>query len=272
MYTIPNETILLKQIESIFLFMVILMNDKFLKYINKLYKYLKYSNIVTIPVIFVVFLIYMFLKEITINSYKTYEIFGIAIIGICCLFIFLELSLKRQLKDVQNLEKEAEDYYNIAKKAIVKDTETEDNNANISNDVETTDIIELMLLNMKEIKEYYILSKNMAKRSFILAVIMCILGFIVISSSIVAIFVVDISFMELLVPVIGGSIVEVIAGTSLNVYKKSLEQLNQYYESLHNNERFLSLVNLVDKLTDDKKNDTYINIINSQLEVLKKFQ
>lgn len=76
--------------------------------------------------------------------------------------------------------------------------------------------------------------------------------------------------MESLIPVIGGTVVEVIAGTSLIVYKKSLEQLNQYYESLHNNERYLSLVNLVDKLSDDRKDETYISIINSQLEVLKK--
>lgn len=248
------------------------MNDKFIKCINKIYKYLKYINIVTIPVIFAIFLIYLFIQEITINSYKLYEILGIALIGICVLFVFLELSLKKQFKNAHDLEKEVEEYYNIAKKAIIKDTEAQNDNLNISKDVEATDIIELMLLNMKEIKEYYILSKTMAKRSFVLAVTMCILGFVVILSSIVTIFFVDISLMELLVPVIGGSIVEVIAGTSLSVYKKSLEQLNQYYESLHNNERFLSLVNLVNKLSDDKKDETYINIINNQLEVLKKYQ
>lgn len=133
----------------------------------------------------------------------------------------------------------------------------------------TSDIIELMLINMKEIKEYYVLSKTMAKRSFLLSVIMCIFGFIIISASIVAIFIIDISFIQSIVPIIGGAVVEVIAGTSLVVYKKSLDQLNQYYEALHNNERYLSLVNLVDKLTDDKKNETYISIINSQLEKLK---
>ena len=133
----------------------------------------------------------------------------------------------------------------------------------------TSDIIELMLINMKEIKEYYVLSKTMAKRSFLLSVIMCIFGFVIISASIVAIFIIDISFIQSIVPIIGGAVVEVIAGTSLVVYKKSLDQLNQYYEALHNNERYLSLVNLVDKLTEDKKNETYISIINSQLEKLK---
>ena len=59
---------------------------------------------------------------------------------------------------------------------------------------------------------------------------------------------------------------ELIAGTSLLVYKASLEQLNNYYESLHNNERFLSLVNLVSKISSDKQDEVYINIINVELQ------
>lgn len=160
---------------------------------------------------------------------------------------------------------EVDDYYYKLKKAIAK------NESNVKNENENkvSDIIELMLLNMREIKEYYVLSKTMAKHSFLLAIIMCILGFIIIAFSIISIFVVDVTFVESLIPVIGGSIVEVIAGTTLIVYKKSLDQLNQYYEALHNNERYLSLVNLVDKLSNEKKDETYINIINSQLEKLK---
>jgi len=174
---------------------------------------------------------------------------------------------------------EVNDYYETAKDAIlgslknnilIKKDDKEKSDEKIDN--KTSDIMELMLLNMKEIKEYYVLSKTMAKRSFLLAVIMCIFGFIIISASIIAIFVINISFSQSIIPIIGGTIVEIIAGTSLVVYKKSLEQLNQYYESLHNNERFLSLVNLIDKLSDDKKDETYINIINNQLEILKKSQ
>lgn len=156
-----------------------------------------------------------------------------------------------------NTNKEVDDYYNTAKSAINRDS---------------FNIIDLMLLNMKEIKEYYVLSKKMAKRSFALSVVFSILGFCIIATSIIAIFVTDVSIAETLIPVIGGTVIELIAGTTLVVYKKSLEQLNHYYNSLHNNERFLSLVNLVDKMSKDKKDETYLNIINSQLETLKNFQ
>lgn len=175
------------------------------------------------------------------------------------MFFYLTDSSINSEKDIEEINK----YYQDLRNNILKRT-TEENKDNV-----TSDILELMSLNMKEIKEYYFLSKNMAKHSFLLAIIMCILGFVVISFSIVSLFMKDITFIQSLIPVIGGSVVEVIAGTSLVVYKKSLEQLNQYYESLHNNERFLSLVNLVDKLSDDKKDETYISIINSQLDRLK---
>jgi hypothetical protein len=130
---------------------------------------------------------------------------------------------------------------------------------------ETTDILELMSINMKEIKEYYVLSKNMAKSSFRLSVSMCLLGFTLISSSIISIYILDISLGSAVVPAVGGAIVEVVAGTTLIVYKQSLDQLNKYYEALHDNERFLSVLNITDKISPDKKDDVYMEIIRSQL-------
>lgn len=63
---------------------------------------------------------------------------------------------------------------------------------------------------------------------------------------------------------------EVIAGTSLIVYKKSLEQLNHYYNSLHNNERFLSIVNMVSKVSQEKQDDMYFEIVRSQIRIISK--
>ena len=71
-------------------------------------------------------------------------------------------------------------------------------------------------------------------------------------------------------PAIGAAIVEVIAGTSLIVYKKSLEQLNHYYNSLHNNERFLSIVNIVSKVSPERQDEMYFEIIRSQIGMISK--
>lgn len=134
------------------------------------------------------------------------------------------------------------------------------------NDEKNTDILELMLENMKEIRDYYVISKMQSKKAFSLAVSMCILGFLLILTSIILSVIFKISLLITSIPAIGGMVSELIAGTSLLVYKASLEQLNNYYESLHNNERFLSLVNLVSKISSDKQDEVYINIINVELQ------
>lgn len=222
------------------------------------YKRLIKSILFVFPIYMVV--IYKFILGYTIKQIIESDNFmTLFVTSFLFMFVYITDSSVNYDKEI----KEINEYYQDIRNNILK-RNTEENN-----DKEISDTLELMSLNMKEIKEYYFLSKSMARHSFLLAIIMCILGFIVISFSIASIFIKDITFIESLIPVIGGSIVEVIAGTSLVVYKKSLEQLNQYYEALHNNERYLSLVNLVDKLTDDKKDETYISIINSQLEKLK---
>lgn len=137
-------------------------------------------------------------------------------------------------------------------------------------DIQQKDIMELMFENMKEIKDYYTISKKQATKSFTLAVWLCIIGFIFIIASIVLITIFKTSIAVSIIPGIAGSVIELIAGTALVVYKTSLEQLNNYYESLHNNERFLSLVNLVSKLSDKKQDEAYLNIINTELQNYRK--
>lgn len=236
--------------------------------LNKLYKILKIASCV-----FVAFICIIYISHILFQCIAGFISEQELIKQLPLLFILITMSVLF-LCDLTNPSKgenkEAEKYYTEAKQAVIKNSQLQNEKAKeVKCNEQTIDIIELMLLNMKEIKEYYVMSKYMAKKSFTLSVIMCVFGFGIILLSIIAMFLTDITLIETLIPVIGGTVVEVIAGTSLIVYKKSLEQLNQYYEALHNNERYLSLVNLVGKLTDDKKNETYISIINSQLEKLK---
>lgn len=140
---------------------------------------------------------------------------------------------------------------------------TEQSHSEDTKEVEENDALKLMLVNMEEIKAYYTLSKAQAKDSFRLSVWMCILGFILLVAAVVLPFFTSGKYEVSIITAIGGAIVEIIAGTSLFVYKNSLTQLNHYYESLHDNERFLSTVNLVSKLSPEKQDDMYIEIIRS---------
>ena len=87
--------------------------------------------------------------------------------------------------------------------------------------VDENDALKLMLVNMEEIKAYYTLSKTQAKDSFRLAVWMCILGFVLIVLAVVLPFFMSGKYEISIITAIGGAIVEVIAGTSLFVYKNS---------------------------------------------------
>ena len=126
----------------------------------------------------------------------------------------------------------------------------------------TKDVLELMLNNMSEIQAYYAISKQHAWLSFVLAVVFCILGFILFSQALAA----DIESQQpMIIGAIGGTLSEIFAGTALLVHKSSLKQLNRYYLALHENERFLSTVNLLDRLSDEKREDALMKIIDNSL-------
>lgn len=126
------------------------------------------------------------------------------------------------------------------------------------------DILELMLSNMSELKQYYSISKLQARFAFVLAVLFCVTGTIILLISILKF---DGSNLQsTIISAIGGTISEFFAGTSLLVYKSTLQQLNLYYKSLHENERFLSIVNLANQLPDDRQAEAFIKIIDSSLK------
>lgn len=135
----------------------------------------------------------------------------------------------------------------------------------LAND-ENSDILGLMLHNLREIEEFYSLTKNQAKRAFYLSVGMCIAGFFLFTFASVLSLLWKENLFALLTA-LGGVVVEIIAGTSLTVYKRSLEQLNFYYSSLHDNERFLSLIKISEKTVC--KDDLYKKIVESELERFK---
>lgn len=71
-----------------------------------------------------------------------------------------------------------------------------------------------------------------------------------------------------IIPAIGGVITELIAGTALVVYRNSLSQLNHYHKALHEDERFLSSVNLLGKFSSvEAQDDMLREIIRSEIQM-----
>ena len=78
--------------------------------------------------------------------------------------------------------------------------------------------------------------------------------------SLYAIFKID-DMQFAIIGIVGETITELIAGIVLVIHNKSALQLNYYYDALHENEKFLSAINLVDKLEDTEKTQMYIEVI-----------
>ena len=130
------------------------------------------------------------------------------------------------------------------------------------------DIIALMLNNNDEITEYFKISKRQAKSSYRFSIISCVAGILMLGLAIYgAIMVNDLEIA--IIGTVSGAITEVISGTVLWVHNKSALQLNHYYDALHQNEKFLSAINLADKLSDEKREEMYIEIIRRQIEIHK---
>ncbi len=200
-----------------------------------------------------------------------YDSSTVGLIGILTILLaFLSLVLsyfsiikRRSTEDTNN---EIESYSKRLKKAMVTEAIDPDNDTN--DEKNEIDALGRMLINLEDIKEFYTWSQKQAKAAFYLAICMCVLGFLLMATSVVLLMVFDLSIHASLLPTIGGIVTEVIAGTALIVYKHSLLQLNHYHKALHEDERFLSSVNLINKFNSpDVQDEMLREIIRSEIQM-----
>ena len=136
---------------------------------------------------------------------------------------------------------------------------------------ESKDVISDMLKNNAEIIEYFKITKGQERVSYWFSVTCSIVGVIILGYSVyAALESKNIGFT--VTTVISGAITEVVSGIILWIHNKSAMQLNYYYDALHENEKFLSAINLADKLGEDNKELIYIKIIEAQIRENKKIE
>ncbi|MDE6728262.1 MAG: hypothetical protein K2J80_10050, partial [Oscillospiraceae bacterium] len=81
-------------------------------------------------------------------------------------------------------------------------------------------VIDLMMKNVAELREYYVISKQQARKSFMAALVICILGFVIFALGIISSYLGNPNVVSL--TTISGSIVEIISGLFFFMYKNSL--------------------------------------------------
>lgn len=189
-------------------------------------------------------------------------------LSITTLFISYLSIMKRRWQEDE--EEEIESYSRRLKKAMVPEEPKQDGQKKSGNEDTKKEIDALgrMMINLEDIKEFYTWSQKQAKASFILAVSMCISGFVLMVAAILLPVVFRLSLQMSIIPAVGGVITELIAGTALVVYRNSLSQLNHYHKALHEDERFLSSVNLLGKFsTVEAQDDMLREIIRSEIQM-----
>ncbi|KAI4450660.1 hypothetical protein C823_005197 [Eubacterium plexicaudatum ASF492] len=135
----------------------------------------------------------------------------------------------------------------------------EDADKIIGDAFKSDDVIDLMLKNVRELREYYIISKRQATNAFSASLIVCFLGFIVYVAGI-AVFVFS-GEDTLLLTTISGTIVEVISGLFFGLYRHAIKQLNIYHQRLGTTEKYLTAIRLVDKMGQNQHDTMYRHII-----------
>lgn len=124
-------------------------------------------------------------------------------------------------------------------------------------------VIDLMIKNVAELREYYIISKQQANKSFSSALLICFLGFVVFISGIIMSY---FSNQNIIIyTTVSGSIVEIVSGLFFWLYKNSIYQLNIYHERLGTTEKYLTAMQLIEKMSKDKQDENYRFLMESML-------
>ncbi len=213
--------------------------------------------------------IYFFLE--TFGSFRLLYIFPA--IGFFIGAIALILSFMRLLDERREQTIRIEDrYYKELESKIVSGTTQPSSEANLETEKtikkDEINALGLMQVNLSNIEKYYKWSQQQARSAFTLAVWMCIVGLLVFAVAVLLPTVFQASTEVAIITAIAGGIVELFAGTALVVYKSSVEQLNYYHKALHEDERFLSSVNLLGEFSEDGKKDEVLHeIIKSEISM-----
>lgn len=126
------------------------------------------------------------------------------------------------------------------------------------------DVFKLIYNSVSELTQYYTISKIQSSRSFILAIVSCILGVVIYIAGflIVAFFDKDIVIFT----TISGTVAEVITGLSFWVYSKCTKQMNEYHKRLNTTEKYLTSIQLADKMNSPDKEEMYKWLIQNAMK------
>mgnify|MGYP002512411529 FL=1 len=127
-------------------------------------------------------------------------------------------------------------------------------------------IQDIIQLNLSQLNEYYTINKSQSKRSYEFSFLMIFIGFLLIAVAVVLSFVVPSQISITLIIGVAGLLSEFIGATALNLYKESNKHVNEFLERLTYLQKVMLAIELVDRISEGKKEEQLSNIISSLMK------
>ncbi|WP_200974519.1 hypothetical protein [Echinicola sp. 20G] len=114
-------------------------------------------------------------------------------------------------------------------------------------------VIDSIRLSLNRLQEYYTINTSQARRSFTFSLIAIVTGLGVLIIGILYFYVDSKNVTLTAISSISGVLIQFIGGAYFLMYKKSLTQLNYFYQQLIINQNTMLAINLTDSISDEAK-------------------
>ena len=130
-------------------------------------------------------------------------------------------------------------------------------------------IQDIIQLNLSQLNEYYTINKTQSKYAYKFSFFMIFVGFLLIVTAVILGFAVPSQVSMTLIIGIAGLLSEFIGATALNLYKESNKHVNEFLERLTYLQKVMLAIELVDRISEGKKEEQFSKIISSLMKCEK---
>lgn len=196
-----------------------------------------------------------YLKSVISNDewLMTVILFAVSLAGV--LSATLSTYKSKQKIDLQMIKHEA---YEVDKAIQSINMLYKDTSEGKGKKTDDKNVLNMMMDNVSELREYYVISKQQARRSFSAALFICFLGIFIYLLGIIAYIVLDKNIS--IISVISGTVVEVIAGLFFWLYREATKQLGVYHQRLGSTEKYLTVMQIIREMPEDKRVEAFQNL------------
>lgn len=186
------------------------------------------------------------------NNEVVSEILIIFTVSLTLLVSVISTYKSKQKIDLKTMKNEADEIDKAIQNISILYRNTSDGRENKPNE---KNILNMMMDNVSELREYYVISKQQARKSFSAALFICFFGIFIYVLGIITYIIFDKNIS--IISVIGGTVVEVIAGLFFWLYREATKQLGIYHQRLGSTEKYLTVIQIIKEMPKEEQAESF---------------